>query len=97
MDDNYEESIKKDLKAYEKLERINGSSEFNDFFELQVTTVVSKMLAAFTGNGPKDWAEFCRLRGEVIGMLYPIQQIRGAKFLKAKLKEQLDQIYNTPT
>lgn len=91
----YGEAIKQDLKAYEKLERINKSDEFNDFFELQITTVVQKMLTLFTGAGPKDWADFQRIRAEVVAALYPIQQVRGAKVMKAKLKEQLDSIYNT--
>lgn len=92
----YEAALKEDLKNYKKLEQINKSDEFNDFFELQVTTVVGKMLQCFTGTGPKDWDEFCRIRGEVIGMLYPIQQVRGAKAMQKQLKEQLDSMYNQP-
>lgn len=97
MDDpkQYEEALKQDLKAYSKLERINKSDEFNDFFDLQVSTVVQKMLSLFTGKGPKNWDEFCRIRGEVIGVLYPIQQIRGAKVLKKQLQDQLNTIYNS--
>lgn len=91
----YEEAIKQDLKAYSKLEKINKSDEFNDFFDLQMTTVVQKMLSVFTGNGPKNWEDFQRIRGEVVAYLYPIQQIRGAKVLKRQLKDQLDQLYNT--
>lgn len=88
------EAIAEDLKAYKKLEQINKSDEFNDFFELQISTVVQKMLTCFTGTGPKNYDDFCRIRGEVIGMLYPIQQIRGAKALQKQLQEQLDNIYN---
>jgi hypothetical protein len=91
----YEEAIKQDLKAYAKLEKINKSDEFNDFFDLQVTTVTQKMLSMFTGTGPKDWNEFCRIRGEVVAALYPIQQIRGAKVMKHQLQEQLNAMYNT--
>lgn len=91
----YEEAIREDLKAYTKLEKINKSDEFNDFFDLQISTVTQKMLSAFTGTGPKDWDEFCRIRGEVVAALYPIQQIRGAKVLKQQLQEQLNTIYNT--
>lgn len=90
----YEQALKDDLKSYKKLEKINSSDEFNDFFNLQISTVVQKMLALFTGKGPKDWDEFCRIRGEVIAMLYPIQQVRGAKHLAKQLQEQLDSIYN---
>lgn len=93
MEENVK-ALEDELKNYRKLEKINSSDEFNDFFELQVATVVQKMLSCFTGNGPKDWDEFCRIRGEVIGMLYPIQQIRGAKSIAKRIKEQLDNIYN---
>ena len=90
----YEESLKADLKAYAKLNKINSSDEFNDFFDLQMTTVTQKMLSCFTGSGPKNWDEFCRIRGEVIGMLYPIQQVRGSKAMQKQLREQLDTMYN---
>lgn len=97
MDDTkkYEEAIQVDLKAYKKLDKINQSAEFKDFFDLQVTTVTQKMLQCFTGKGPANWDEFCRIRGEVIGILYPIQQIRGAKVMQQQLQEQLDTMYNS--
>ncbi len=90
----HKDALEQDLKNYKKLEKINGSEEFNTFFDLQVDTVVQKMLACFTGTGPKDWDEFCRMRGEVVAYLYPIQQIRGAKAMQAQMKEQLDAYYN---
>lgn len=96
MDDKgRKEALEAELRNYTKLEGINKSEEFKLFFDLQVDTVVQKMLACFTGKGPQDWDEFCKIRGEVIGMLYPIQQVRGAKALKAQIKEQLDIYYNT--
>lgn len=91
----HEKALKDDLKAYTKLDKINDSDEFNTFFDFQVDTAVKKMLALFTGTGPKDWEEFCRIRGEVIALLYPIQQIRGAKVLKEQAKKQLSDYYNT--
>lgn len=95
MDDRqHREALNEDLKAYKKLDKINNSQEFDDFFQLQITTVVQKMLACFSGKGPKDWEEFCKIRGEVIGMLYPIQQVRGAKVLAKQLQDQLDTYYN---
>lgn len=89
------DAINEDLKAYKKLERINKSAEFDDFFELQITTVVQKMLTCFTGKGPENWDEFCKIRGEVVAYLYPIQQVRGAKVMSKKLQEQLDAYYNS--
>jgi hypothetical protein len=90
------DAINEDLRAYKKLEKINNSQEFDDFFQLQITTVVQKMLSCFTGKGPQNWDEFCKIRGEVVGMLYPIQQVRGAKVMAQKLQEQLDAYYNQP-
>lgn len=88
------DALEQDLKAYKKLERINKSDEFNDFFDAQITTATLKILSCFTGKGPQNWDEFCRIRGEVVGILYPIQQVRGAKALQKQLQEQLDNIYN---
>ena len=88
------ESMEAELKSYSKLEKINKSDEFNDFFDLQMDTAVQKMLSVFTGKGPANWEEFARVRGEVIGILVPIQQIRGAKFVKKKIQEQLTEYYN---
>lgn len=96
MDESHKEALETELRNYARLDNINKSPEFNDFFDLQVDTVVQKMLACFTGTGPQNWDEFCRIRGEVVGMLYPIQQIRGAKALQTQIKQQLDTYYNTP-
>lgn len=94
---NQEDGIKQDLKSYQKLDKINKSSEFDDFFQLQITYVVQKMMTCFTGKGPENWDEFCKVRGEVVAALYPIQQVRGAKFMVKQLQEQLDAMYNQKT
>lgn len=94
-DARHEEAIKKDLQNYKKLSKINKSDEFNTFFDLQIDTVTQKMLTCFTGTGPKDWDEFCRIRGEVVAYLYPIQQVRGADIMAQQIKKQLDEYYNT--
>lgn len=88
-------ALEQELKSYSKLDKINNSDEFNDFFDLQVDTVTKKMLDCFTGTGPQSYDEFCRIRGEVIGILYPMQQVRGAKVIKKQIREQLNDYYNT--
>lgn len=88
------QATKDEIKSYKKLEKINKSQEFNDFFDMQVVEAARKMIAAFSGEGPKDWEEFCRVRGEVIGILYPIQQVRGAKFVVKQLEGKLNEWYN---
>lgn len=97
MDDpkKHEEALKKDLANYKKLDKINSSDEFDIFFKLQIDTVVQKMLACFTGTGPANWDEFCRIRGEVVGMLFPIQQVRGSKVLIKQMTENLNEYYNS--
>lgn len=96
MDDQKQkEAWQEDLKAYKKLDKINNSAEFDDFFQYQITQVVQKMLSVFSGKGPANWDEFCRLRGEVLGMLVPIQQVRGAKYVAKQLQEQIDTYYNS--
>lgn len=89
------QALKDDIKNYSSLKAINKSEEFNTFFDLQIKTVAHKMMSLFTGNGPKDWDEFCRIRGEVIAALYPIQEVRGAESMIKHLTEQLNQLYNT--
>lgn len=90
-----EKALTEDLKAYKKLDRINQTEEFDAFFQLQIATVVQKMLSLFTGQ-PKTHDEYLALRGEIVAYLYPIQQIRGAKVMAKQLQEQLDNIYNQP-
>lgn len=88
-----EDGIKQDLKRFEKLERINKSDEFNDFFDLTIKTAADKMLWAFTGDNIKSWDDFCKVRGEIVSYLYPIQEIRGAKAMKQHLQDNLNQYY----
>jgi hypothetical protein len=90
---NEVDGIKDDLKNYEKLSRINKSQEFNDFFDLQIKTVVDKMLWTFIGDNIKTIEDFYKLKGEVTAYLYPIQEIRTAKELKEQLEERLNQYY----
>ena len=93
-DDQQKIAIEQELKNYKKLDRINQSEEFETFFKLQIDTVVLKMLACFTGNGPTDWNDFCKRRGEIVAYLYPIQQIRGAKVMQKQLADNLNTMYN---
>ena len=95
--DNEEQKllVEQEVKSYQKLEKINQSAEFQDFFALQVDTAVQKIMQLVAGNGPKDWDEFCKVRGEIIGILYPIQQVRGSKTIIKQLTEQINTYYNT--
>lgn len=97
-----EESFKKaqedQIKAFDKLRKISDSDEFKEFFEFQMKTVADKLIWAFTtgkdGDNVKNWDDFCKVRGEVIARLQPIQDINGAPEMVKYLKQQLNNYYN---
>lgn len=88
-----EEGIKRDIKALDKLRKINQSDEFNDYFDLILKTAGEKMIWAFTGDNVKTWDDFLKVRGEIVAYLYPIQEVRGADAMKKHLEEQLRNFY----
>lgn len=94
-----EQAAQKEIKAYEKLKKISKSEEFNDFFDFQLETVAQKMLWAFTtgkdGDNVKTWEDFCKVRGEIVARLHPIQEARGAEAMLEYMKDQLKKVYNT--
>lgn len=92
-DSQREDALRKDIKNYEKLSKINKSQEFDDFFQLQLDTAAQKMVWAFVGDNIKSWDDFCKARGEITAYLYPIQEIRGADAMKKQLLDNLNQYY----
>lgn len=93
MDDTQTEGIKKDLEALSKLEKINKSAEFNDYFDFILKTAADKMLWAFIGDGIKTWDEFLKTRAEITAYLFPIQEVRSATAMKERLNQSLKDIY----
>lgn len=89
----HKEGLESDLRALEKLKRINNSQEFNDYFDLILKTASEKMVWAFVGDNVKTWDDFLKVRGEVVSYLFPIQEVRGADAMEKHLKEQLDSYY----
>lgn len=89
----HREGLESDLRALEKLKRINDSQEFNDYFDLILKTASEKMVWAFVGDNVKTWDDFLKVRGEVVSYLFPIQEVRGADAMEKHLKEQLDSYY----
>jgi hypothetical protein len=92
------QGLEDEIKAYKKLQKVGELAEFNDFFEFQLKTAADKMIWAFTtgkeGDNIKNWDDFCKVRGEIIARLHPIQEIRGAESMVAYMKQQLDNYYN---
>lgn len=108
MEDEYKKAQEDQIKAYEKLRKIADSQEFKDFFDFQLKTVADKLIWAFTSHVEKDgdvkrsvdninnWDEFCKVRGEIVARLHPIQEVNGAEAMKKYLKKQLDDYYKQP-
>lgn len=95
MDPNeLKKAAEKDLKAYKKLKSLNRNEDFDLFFELLLKSASEKMLWAFTGDNVKNYDDFCKIRGEVVAYLYPIQEVRSADAMVKHLQEQLDNFYN---
>lgn len=99
MDDakNVEKGLQEQIKAYKKLQKIAESQEFQDYFDFQMKTVADKMLWSFTtgkdGDNVKNWDDFCRVRGEIVARLQPLQDVYGSKQMVNYLKQQLDMYY----
>ncbi len=89
----HKQGLNDQLKHYAKLKKINGSVEFEEFFDLLIKTASDKMIWAFTGDNIKDINDFYKVRGEVIAYLYPIQEIKGADAMSKHLNDQLSEYY----
>lgn len=96
--DDHEIALKNEIKSYEKLAKINDSDEVNELFELLIRTCADKMIWTFTtgkeGDNVKSWDDFCKVRGEIIARLQPIQDVRGSKGMVKYLREQLKTYYD---
>lgn len=99
MDDpkSAEQAIKDEIKEFRKLQSISNSEEFKDYFNFLKDTVAQKMLWAFTtgkdGDNIKNWDDFCKVRGEIIARLQPIQEVFGADAMINYLNQELDKYY----
>lgn len=95
--DDVEQGLKDQQKAYQKLKKIADSPEFKEFFDFQLKTVADKMLWAFTtgkdGDNIKTWDDFCKVRGEIVARLHPIQEVYGAEAMLKYLSNQLNTYY----
>lgn len=92
-----EDAQKEQIKAYKKLQKIADSEEFNEYFDYQIKTVADKMIWCFTtskdGDNIKSYEDFCKVKGEIVARLQPIQDIYGAENMVTYLQSQLDNYY----
>lgn len=89
-------ALKEDMKVYSKLKKLSNSAEVNELIDLFIRTASQKMVWSFTGDNIKSWDQFCKVRGEIVAYLFPIQEIRSAEAMEKHIKEQLDSFYNPP-
>lgn len=84
-------ALQEEVLAYRKLQDIAITDEFGLFKDRLIKTVTEKMIFAFTSETVTSYDDFCRIRGEIIARLQPLQEIAQAgeiaDSLDAKLKE----------
>jgi hypothetical protein len=101
MQEDVEAAIKAEIAQYRKFQDVVMNDEANILFNLLIETVAQKMIWAFTTNKDGDninsWDEFCKVRGEIVARLQPIQEIRGKADMVNHLSDQLKELYNPQT
>lgn len=88
-----QKATKDQIKVYKALAKLSGDDKLAPLINLMIETATTKMLWTFTGDNVKSWDDFCRVRGEVVSYLYPIQEIKGAQAMVDHLKGQLESYY----
>ncbi len=91
-----QDAIEKDLRGYRALNQVNKNPDFDVFFDLLLKTCSDKMVWAFTGDNIKSYDDFCKVRGEVVSYLFPIQEVRSASSMAKHLQDQLNEYYKNP-
>lgn len=90
-----EDSIRGQVSEYRKLQGVANDENFDIFFNLMLKTVAEKMLWCFTsgkdGDNVKTWDDFCKVKGEIVARLQPIQEVYGAEHMIKYLEQQLEQ------
>lgn len=94
MDDiaKHKKSAEDQIRAYKKYQELDND-HFAVFAEMVIKTVADKMVWSFVGDNIKSWDDFCKVRGEIVAYLYPIQEVKGAKAMAQHLSQQLKEFY----
>jgi len=85
-----EDATKEQIKEYRELQAVADDAAFTAYLELQLKRTAEKILTLFIGAGVNNWDEFCKVRGEVIARLQPIQEIYSIESIIAHLEQQLE-------
>lgn len=91
------QALEEDIKAYKKLAKAKNNEEVKEFFRHQIDVVTQKMIWAFTtgkdGDNIKNWDDFCKIKGEIVARLEPIQSVYSAEQMANHLEEQVKRYY----
>lgn len=91
------QALEQEIKKYRNLQMVADTEAFQEYSKLLIETTVDKMLWAFTsgkdGDNVKSWEDFCKIRGEVVARLQPLQEVHGAEGMIEIFTRQLNDLY----
>lgn len=95
MDEASKKSLQDEILSYRKLQSVALTDEFQEYSNRLIKTVSEKMIYAFTADSIKTFDDFCRVRGEIVARLQPIQEVHGAGQIAESLEQRLKEFYTT--
>lgn len=97
MEDQASQELQKQTEEAQALDNLKQLPGFDAYADLMIKTVADKMLWGFStgksGDNIQNWDDFCKLKGEVVARLQPIQDVYGAKHMIDYLRKQLQDYY----
>ena len=90
-----EKTLQEDIAAYRRLATLGLTEEFKEYSDMLYRTVSGIMITAFTTQSIKNWDDFCKVRGEVVARLQPLQAVGEANAMAAHLEQQLKEFYDS--
>lgn len=90
---NQQKAKEQEITAYRKLESLGMTDEFQEYSDMLVRTVASKMMFAFTSNSIKSWEDFCLVKGEILARLQPLQEVHEAGAMATHLEQEIKNFY----
>lgn len=91
--DPNKKALQEEAQAYRKLQSLGMTEEFKEFSDRLVKTAADKMIYAFTSDSIKSWEDYCRVKGEIIARLQPLQEVFESRAVAMKLEENLKEYY----
>ena len=82
-----------ELAAYRRLESLSLTDEFKEYTDMLHRTVAGMMITAFTTKSIQNWDEFCKVRGEIVARLQPLQAVGEAGAMAQHLENQIKEFY----